>query len=477
MTPNTVKRPGGRCCTHSGCNECVPDWTYQPLRGIASAVLGERRSQRAALRVLATVVRVPGGRRLVVRAFGHRHPPVDVAERLGAVVPADVADDASRALLTIGAGFVETEPRPDGDRIYTSSADVAAAARVLADPAKTLVVTPRVLTTAGPGWFQRVTEAVTPTEPAPRLRDVPRDPRRWPAWWWGLLVGLGMVGAGVGAAAITLGPVLLWYDEDFLGMGRAELHAVNHHLVPFLQHDRVTMAGTMVAIGALYAGLAYGGMRQGWPWARVALLVSGLIGFPTLVYSLGTGFIEPLHTAVVVVLFPMFVAAVWSRDHRPKWTYRGEGSEAVWRRELVGQLLMVVTGVGLFVGGFVVSVVGLTTVFVRSDLVFLGVDVDTLRAVNARLLPFVTHDRAGFGGALMAAAAAITLLSAWGWRRGESWVWWTLLATACAGFLPAVLVHAVIGYTDFWHLAPVYFGMLLTSIALVLARPYLLARE
>lgn len=96
--------------------------------------------------------------------------------------------------------------------------------------------------------------------------------------------------------------------------------------------------------------------------------------------------------------------------------------------------------------------------------------------MNARLLPFVTHDRAGFGGALMAAVAAITLLSAWGWRRGESWVWWTLLASASAGFLPAVLVHAVIGYTDFWHLAPVYFGIVLTAIALVLARPYLVAR-
>jgi hypothetical protein len=65
-----------------------------------------------------------------------------------------------------------------------------------------------------------------------------------------------------------------------------------------------------------------------------------------------------------------------------------------------------------------------------------------LRAANPRLPSFIAHDRSGFGEALMAAAAAITLLSAWGWRRGESWVWWSLALAAVAGFLPAVVVHA-----------------------------------
>jgi hypothetical protein len=96
--------------------------------------------------------------------------------------------------------------------------------------------------------------------------------------------------------------------------------------------------------------------------------------------------------------------------------------------------------------------------------------------VNPRLVPFVAHDRAGFGGALMASAVAITLLSAWGWRRGESWVFWTLAAAAAAGFLPAVVVHGVIHYTDFVHLAPVYIGIALTGTGLLLARPYLCAK-
>jgi hypothetical protein len=330
---------------------------------------------------------------------------------------------------------------------------------------------------AGPGWFARVIETVTPTRPAPTIRDIGRDPRHWPAWWWGLLVGIGMMCAGVGAAVITLGPVLLWYDRDFLGAGVDQLHAINHHLVHFLQHDRITMAGTMVAIGVLYAGLAVGGIRRGWPWAREAYLVSGWIGFPTLFYFLGYGLVEPLHTAMTVVLFPMFLAATRRGPSRPQWTVLPEGPEHLRRRALAGQLLLVLTGIGLFIGGAVVSTVGLTGVFVPSDLNFLQTGPDALRTANPRLLSFIAHDRAGFGGALMAAATAITLLTTWGWRRGESWVWWSLALAATAGFLPAVAVHGAIRYTDIAHLAPVYVGIGLTLTALILARPYLCAHR
>ncbi|GGW46485.1 hypothetical protein [Streptomyces griseoloalbus] len=284
-----------------------------------------------------------------------------------------------------------------------------------------------------------------------------------------------MTGAGLGAAAITLGPVLLWYDRDYLGLTLHELHAANHQLVHFLQHDRITMAGTMVAIGALYTGLAVGGIRRGRPWAREAYLLSGAIGFPTLFYFLVTGFVEPLHTATAVVLFPMFVAAVRRTPHSPRWRVAPEGPERERRRALVGQLLLIVTGAGLFVGGAVISVVGLTGVFVPTDLAFLGTGTGTLEAVSPRLVPFIAHDRAGFGGALMSAAVAISLLSAWGWRRGESWVFWTLAAAAAAGFLPAVVVHGAIHYTDFVHLAPVHFGIATTTTGLLLARPYLCA--
>lgn len=504
----------------------MPDWTYHPVRGLASSLLGTRRFQRTALRATAAVGSLPGGGRLIAGLLGHRHPPahlagsvvgVPVRTRLGAVVPPSVVRDAVRALPLLGAGLIWVTPvrladvpavreaaagrrvplvvgsdvpevaaalAADVDAIcfgkeptvvHVTSPLVAPAVEVLADPTSAVLAAPSVLIESGPGWFARVTEAATPIgAPVPAAG---RDPRRWPPWCWGLLVGVAMIVAGVGAAVITLGPVLLWYDRDFLGMDLGRLHALDHDLVHFLQHDRITMAGTMIAIGVLYVGLALGGVRRGWPWAREVYLASGWIGFASLLYFLGSGFVEPLHTAVTVVLFPMFLLATRRAPDRPRWMARPEGPERERRRALVGQLLMVCTGIGLFVGGAVVSVVGLTGVFVPSDVVFLGIDPDALRAANPRLLPFIAHDRAGFGGALMSAAVAITLLGAWGWRRGASWVWWSLALAATAGFLPAVLVHGVIHYTDFWHLAPVFLGMGLTLAALVLARPYLCARE
>ena len=512
----------------------MPDWTYHPLRGIAATLLGERRSQRTALRVLATLGRLPGGGQVIARAFGHRHPPphlagsvggVPVTTRLGVVVPPSLAVDAIRALPPLGVGLIEVAPvrlsdvatvraaaalrrtpilvradgpdsaavvarltgyvdavrvEPEATLLYPTSADVASAARALSDSSTVVIASPALLVRAGPGWFARVIETATPTQPAVALsravRELTRDPRRWPPWWWALLLGTGMVVAGLGATAITLGPVLLWYDRDYLGADTGHLHAINRHLVPFLRHDRITMAGTMVAIGVLYIGLAVGGIRRGWPWAREVLLASGCVGFPTLLYFLGYGFVEPLQTAVTALLFPMFLAAVRRRPGPPQWTPIGEGRQRLRQQALVGQLLMVLVGIGLFVGGAVISTVGLTAVFVPTDLQFLVTGGDALRSANPRLVPFIAHDRAGFGGALLAAATAVTLLSMWGWRRGESWVWWSLLLAAAAGFLPAVVVHWSIGYTDLLHLGPMYAAIGVTATALGLARPYLCAQ-
>ncbi|MFI7130655.1 hypothetical protein ACIBQ1_33545 [Nonomuraea sp. NPDC050153] len=539
----------------------MPDWTYQPLRGIAGALLGVRRSRRMALRTLAWTGSLPGGGRMIAGLLGHRHPPahlagtaggVAVCSRLGAVVPPEVARDAVRALPPLGAGLIVVEPvgladvalvreaaagrrvpvlvrtgdpaataalaphvdavlppdheenrrpghgenrRPDHERsrrpgldvearpedgvdvVQLVSPSVGAAVRVLADPAKVVLATPALLVEAGPGWFGRVMEAATPTTPAPSLWPAGRDPRRWPAWWWGLMAGAVIAVAGLVAAAVALGPVLLWYDRAFLGMDQEALHAVNHHLVHFLRHDRITLAGTMVAVGVLHMGLTAGGMRRGWPWAREAYLVSGAIGFAAVPYLFTHGYVEPLHTALAAVLLPMFLAAARRPRDRPRWISRPEGPERERRRALTGQLLMVITGIGLFAGGVAVSAVGLGGVFVPSDLEYLRTGPDTLRAAGTRLLPFIAHDRAGFGGSLMAAAAAITLLSAWGWRRGEAWVWWTLTLAAVAGFVPAVVTHLAIGYVDLGHLAPVLFGMALTAIALTLSRPYLCSAQ
>jgi hypothetical protein len=50
-----------------------------------------------------------------------------------------------------------------------------------------------------------------------------------------------------------------------------------------------------------------------------------------------------------------------------------------------------------------------------------------------------------------------------------------LAASASVGFGAALAIHLGVAYTDFEHVAPIYVGILVTAVALALARPFLLA--
>lgn len=498
----------------------MPDWTYAPLRRPAAVLLGERRSQVWALRLLGALIRYTGGRRWIPLVFDHPAVPAQWAGRFGASVSPRIAWEAITVLPVQGASIIEINPvgvddvatvrraaagrrcrvtavadnaqtcaaiaggvdavsvgDPDSPVVRLSSADLAPAVSALTDASTTVLARPSVLLEAGPGWFNRVVEAATPTSPAPSLRpSLAAGPRRWPDWFWASLTGLGLIVAGVGAGVIALGPVLLGYDRAYLGETVADLHRLNPHLVGFLQHDRITMAGNMIGIGILYLGVA-AAMRQGHRWARRVLLISGVVVFGSYFYFLGTGgFVEPLHTVVVVVLFPTLVMAVCRRPTGVHWPPVVEGPEAQRRRALFGQLLMVGVGAGLTVAGVVISVVGFTSVFVPTDLGFMGTCAHHLQAADAHLLPFIAHDRAGFGGALIGAGLAVLLISMWGWRRGQRAVWWTLLLGCACATAPVLIVHFSIGYTDFIHLLPVYVLVAAAGAALVLSKSYLTAR-
>src|SRR5262249_6931644 len=122
----------------------------------------------------------------------------------------------------------------------------------------------------GPGLPKRCNEAVlwerTRAEPA---APPARAPER--TWFWTALMGAGMVLASFLALLIAAPRVVLPYDEEFVRMTRDELHAVNPRLLAFMAHDRVTLAGTMVAIGVMYLGLSLHGIRRGLHWAQEAV--------------------------------------------------------------------------------------------------------------------------------------------------------------------------------------------------------------
>ena len=112
--------------------------------------------------------------------------------------------------------------------------------------------------------------------------------------------------------------------------------------------------------------------------------------------------------------------------------------------------------VGMIGAGLTIQFIGMTSVFVQTDLVFMGISREQLDAINLRLIPLIAHDRAGFGGAT-ATAGLLTFASVW-WGTPSHSLWQALLVGGIAGWTAAIGVHPAIGYTDPFHLAPAVTG-------------------
>jgi dihydroorotate dehydrogenase len=224
-------------------------------------------------------------------------------------------------------------------------------------------------------------------------------PERAPemAWFWTLLMGLGMLGGGVLALAIASTRVVLHYDESFAGMSRDQLDQINPRLLAFMAHDRVSLAGTMITIGVLYPMLSWFGIRRGLVWAKQAILTSAFAGFASFFLFLGFGYFDPFHAFVTVVLFQFLLLGLHSKmaalpEATPPRAERGR-SAGQW-----GRLLFLFNHATLIAGGCVIAFVGTTQVFVHEDLDFMHTTAEALQTANPRLLPLVAHDRASFGG-------------------------------------------------------------------------------
>jgi hypothetical protein len=421
---------------------------------------------------------------IVLRVAGADAPAVArVLGPLTALVAVDLADGTTRLethadsrpqeIGVVIRNATAVQVRGAAGRIViatTSNPSPAIAADLIDAGAAAVLITTSGLIEAGPGWFHRATMAYLARVPA--YRDAKQGTGR--AWVAGLALGVGMIAGGAGAALVALGPVVLPYDAAFLGVGSTGLAAINTRLIQFLQHDRITLAGVMIALGILYAALSWWGIRAGWAWPRDALLASCVVGFPTLFYFFAYRYVEPVHVVMAALLFPLFILATWRRP-RGHVLVEDEGPAGERQQALLGQLLMVTTGIGLIIGGLTISFTGLTTVFVPSDLTYMGTSAHALDAANQRLLSFIAHDRAGFGGALVSVGVAVALIAAWGWERGQAWVWWSLFASGVVGFGFALTVHVGVAYTDFWHVAPIYVGTVFTALSLALGRRFLTA--
>ena len=346
-----------------------------------------------------------------------------------------------------------------------------AGARDLLGAGANAVVVDAGLLSSGPGLVKRCNEALLSTRPAPpppeRLGlDAARS-----AWFWALLLGVSMFAGGLLALAVASTRVLLPYDESMAELTRAQLHALNPRLLPFMAHDRVSLAGTMISIGIFYAALAWFGIRRGEHWAHVTVIVSAAIGFFSFFFFLGFGYFDPFHAFVTAIL-TQFMLLCMVLPLSPPQVPVGEWREsAAWRRGQWGQLLFILIGVALTGAGAVISFIGCTSVFVATDLAFLQTTAAALRQSSfAHLVPLIAHDRASLGGMLLANGVTVWLAAQWGFRAGARWLWSALAWGGNIAFAAATIVHFAVGYGAILHLTPAFLGWVAWNVALGLTR-------
>ncbi len=367
-------------------------------------------------------------------------------------------EQAPTAALVAGGGVHEPQ---DALRLMDAGAD--------------LVSIESGLVFSGPGLPKRVNDAI---RHARTLDEAVTERAPAMSWFWSLLMGLGMLFGSVLALAIAATRVVLPYDEQFVGLSRHELHAINDRLLDFMAHDRVTLAGTMVTIGVLYSALSWFGIRRGQHWAQVAVLSSAAAGFASFFLFLGFGYFDPFHAFVTAVLFQFLLLAVHGRLGEPHGLPPPMLVEdRAWRLSQWGQLGLVAQSIGFTAAGVFISFIGATHVFVREDLEFMRTTADAIASAGPRLVPLVAHDRASFGGMLFVCGLVFLMTSLWGFRRGERWLWWALLVAGLAGYGAAIGVHYAVGYESPLHLAPAFAGLLLFSGSMALSYPYLTARD
>lgn len=326
---------------------------------------------------------------------------------------------------------------------------------------------------SGPGLPKRINDALL--FEATRGASPP-PPERAPerTWFWTALLGAGMLFGSLLALVIALTRVVLPYDEAFVGMHRHELAAVNPRLLDFMAHDRVSLAGTMVAIGAMYLGLSLCGIRRGLHWAQQSVFISAATGFASFFLFLGFGYLDTFHAFVTAVLLQLLLLGVHSR----LGTYTPDvppplRSDPAWKRSLWGQLLLILHGCGLLGAGAVISAIGVTHVFVAEDLEFMRTTAGALAEASPRLVPLVAHDRATLGGMLLASGWVFLLPALWGFRNGSAWLWWTLLVAGSSAYAAALGIHCTVGYMSLFHLLPVFLGWAALLLGLGLSYSYL----
>ncbi|ODG91016.1 MULTISPECIES: hypothetical protein [Bacillaceae] len=314
---------------------------------------------------------------------------------------------------------------------------------------------------SGPGLPKRINEAIM-------YRSKKEMTSLSDGWKWYFLFGLFMFIGGLLALFISLTSIVLPYDEHFLTIKRHVILQFNDRLLPFMSHDRMTLSGTIMSGGILFMSLARNGIKHHYHWAKKASDTSAFVGFLAIFLFIGYGYFDWLHALFwVVLLIPFLLGFFKTRGLNRSPESENLTNNRDWKFSLIGQLFFIILGFSIILGGCIISFVGVTTTFVKTDLNYLCITPSELNAFNQHLIPVISHDRAGFGGGLVSVGLLVLMISLWGFRHNQKWIWWTLLFGSLPAFITAFGVHFMIGYTDFYHLLPPIIASLFLLIGVI----------
>jgi hypothetical protein len=291
-----------------------------------------------------------------------------------------------------------------------------------------------------------------------------------------VLMAMALMFSGGGALFLSLTGHFLPHDVDFLGMEPASLCGLNEcRIVHFMIHDRASFGGVLLALAVIYLWLALFPLKEGQTWAWWTLVLTNVTGFGSFLAYLGYGYLDSWHAWATLLLLPVTILGLWRTrrlctaplDLAPAWW---PGHSGAWcSRRGIAWLLWLAWGGGLVASGTGILVIGMTQVFVPSDLEFIGYTREQLHGINPRLVPLIAHDRAGFGGGVFTTGLLVLCIQ---WKAQPSKHQWQALTLAGGiGFACAIGVHYPIGYLSAEHLLPAWLGAVVFSLGAWLGWP------
>jgi hypothetical protein len=116
-----------------------------------------------------------------------------------------------------------------------------------------------------------------------------------------------------------------------------------------------------------------------------------------------------------------------------------------------GHGLLRIGALGLLASGVFAWFLATTNQLLPHDLAWLTIDESQLRALaQGRVVHFMRHDRAAFGGTLIGIAILYLWLIRVPLRAAAAWAWWAIALSSLVGFA-SFLTYLPTGYLDTWH--------------------------